>query len=304
MKAREACQYDVENDAETRQRALKRKFGNLEREHADLQELLRALKCRSESEAMAVLRRLRSERDPSSVLQLVRDSELLLQAFPRNPANDEAHDPCDSSSEAADGSRSAARNTAQEVSLRNNRRTNKETANALSSVIQRRKYQISQQNLDRIAEVLELYQHLENLPEPAVARAMQRIRRSDDPLSILYFIQHSGPVFQQAMTSPDKYNNDDRFSSLNKAALDEALVQVPARPWTIIAGDGIVSHLISTLFDREFPGLMRFIDQAAFLADMIKGDIDQATYCSPLLVNAMCAFGGVSEIFRYMSCSD
>lgn len=60
--------------------SLKRKHGVLEKDNADLQELLYSLRCRSESEAIAILRDLRSKRDPSSVLQHVKDSDVLLQA--------------------------------------------------------------------------------------------------------------------------------------------------------------------------------------------------------------------------------
>ena len=60
--------------------SLKRKHVVLEKDNADLQELLYSLRCRSESEAIAILRDLRSKRDPSSVLQHVKDSDVLLQA--------------------------------------------------------------------------------------------------------------------------------------------------------------------------------------------------------------------------------
>ena len=79
---------------------------------------------------------------------------------------------------------------------------------------------------------------------------------------------------------------------------------MPARPWTIIAGDDIVSHLISIFFDREQTGLGLYMDQRVFVKDMVAGDASKAVNCSPVLVNAMCAYIAVSSFLRCLTNSD
>lgn len=84
-------------------------------------------------------------------------------------------------------------------------------------------------------------------------------------------------------------------SRIDTDALQASRSKVPARPWTNVAGDGIVSHLISTFLDLEQPYFFPMIDPRAFIVDMKAANIATANYCSPMLVNAMCAVGAVSQ---------
>lgn len=81
--------------------------------------------------------------------------------------------------------------------------------------------------------------------------------------------------------------------ALDASALRQADIKVPARPWTTIAGDGMVSHLISQFFELEHPFVISHIDRDFLIHEMIEGDISKAEFCLPLLVNSICAFSYV-----------
>jgi hypothetical protein len=85
------------------------------------------------------------------------------------------------------------------------------------------------------------------------------------------------------------------LEDLDVAAMSESNFRVRARPWTAIADDGLVSELLSSFFASDGCFYLSFIDQQYFLEDMEAGNIDMAEFCSPLLVNAMCALRCVSK---------
>ena len=140
------------------------------------------------------------------------------------------------------------------------------------------------------------------MPELQLAGVMQRIRSGSDPFSVLNFILHGDP-HQSLGTSSDTADSK-RLRFLDTAALRDSVIRVPARPWTLIAGDGIVSHLISIFLDREQTGLGLYMDRRVFVADMVAGDVLKAVNCSPVLVNAMCAYSAVSSFLRCLTNSD
>lgn len=65
-------------------------------------------------------------------------------------------------------------------------------------------------------------------------------------------------------------------------------IEVKAKPWTKVAEDSMVSHLISIFMTWELP-FFPMIDRQRFLADFVAANTQTASGCSPLLVNAMCA---------------
>ena len=68
-----------------------------------------------------------------------------------------------------------------------------------------------------------------------------------------------------------------------------------AYPWTTLASDEVVSHLLSLYFTWEQPCL-QFIDKIAFLTDMKAGEGARPnSFCSPLLVSALLAQACVSS---------
>lgn len=87
---------------------------------------------------------------------------------------------------------------------------------------------------------------------------MQRIRSGSDPFSILNFILHCDPHQSLECSSDTAYSK--QLGALDAAALRESVLQAPARPWTMTAGDGIVSRLISIFFAREQTGLGLYMD--------------------------------------------
>lgn len=72
-------------------------------------------------------------------------------------------------------------------------------------------------------------------------------------------------------------------------------VQPPTCPWTSIATDDEVQELISTFFEKDQVFLMSFIDRHTFLSTMKAGlkPLRNILFCSPLLVNAICAVTAV-----------
>ncbi|KAK6540280.1 hypothetical protein TWF694_009091 [Orbilia ellipsospora] len=77
---------------------------------------------------------------------------------------------------------------------------------------------------------------------------------------------------------------------------------VPSQPWTTVTtNDEFVSHLIQLYFTWEAP-VYDLVEKDLFLADMRAGDPETASYCSPLLVNAMlaaaCLFSDREESFE------
>jgi hypothetical protein len=94
---------------------------------------------------------------------------------------------------------------------------------------------------------------------------------------------------------------DSETSRIDADALRESRLKLPAQPWTNVAKDGIVSDLVSCFLDAEQPYFCPMLDAQAFISDMTAADVTTARYCSPLLVNAMCAVGAVSGCSLYTS---
>ncbi|KAK5659980.1 hypothetical protein OQA88_13445 [Cercophora sp. LCS_1] len=77
--------------------------------------------------------------------------------------------------------------------------------------------------------------------------------------------------------------------AIEAEALAGSVIRVPARPWTSVAGDGIVSSLLSAFFKWDEPFSYAYVVRDLFVSDMRHSKPSQAKYCSPLLVNALCA---------------
>ncbi len=84
------------------------------------------------------------------------------------------------------------------------------------------------------------------------------------------------------------------LQQLESDGLEYSPIKVPALPWTTVAGDGIVSELISAWFKWDNAFLYPFIDRECFTKDIRAADPQNAMYCSPFLVNAICAHRSVS----------
>jgi hypothetical protein len=122
---------------------------------------------------------------------------------------------------------------------------------------------------------------------------LTRIRNSEDPLVVWRSIKDAELLLPWAPSASG--SRDPRLEKIDAEALSESHVKVKAQPWTALAGDGIVSDLVSSFFAWDNTFRFAFIDKECFLEDMASGNPERAEYCSPFLVNAMCAFRCVSD---------
>ncbi|KAI0409208.1 putative C6 transcription factor [Xylaria palmicola] len=143
--------------------------------------------------------------------------------------------------------------------------------------------QLQRENL----ELRQLFHHLSKRPELEAYNIFQRIRASDDPIAVAHTIKQAELLLPP--TPSDEHGELTTLNQLEFDALGRSPIKVPARPWTAVAGDGIVSELVSAWFKWDNAFLYPFIDRQCFLQDMRKGDPRTAKYCSPFLVNAICA---------------
>jgi hypothetical protein len=140
----------------------------------------------------------------------------------------------------------------------------------------------------------ELYNFIRQRPQQEAQDIFHRIRTSQDPLHVLQSIKDADILLSYS-TSIIPGEVDPRLKKLDREALDLVPIKVHARPWTVVADDGIVSELISGFFEVDHLYYIPAIDRDTFLDDMKKTNIVEAKLCSPLLVNAICAYRCVSN---------
>ena len=154
------------------------------------------------------------------------------------------------------------------------------------------------EELERENEVIkELFHRLSSLP---ASEALEALR--SDPLSVLKDGRDAEPLGGNATTNRE-------VARIDAEALAESPIKVPGKPWTSVAGDGLVSHLISDFFDRDegpFVNTVSILVPELFIKDMQLGDPSQSQFCSPLLVNTICGLRSVSCLppfpFTPLSC--
>ncbi|KAF2757881.1 hypothetical protein EJ05DRAFT_538168 [Pseudovirgaria hyperparasitica] len=129
------------------------------------------------------------------------------------------------------------------------------------------------------ADLRELVLLLKTNSEAEAKAILNMIRSHDDPLIVIKKLRQ----LDLLLTSPDTPSQDSDEADVKSA------IQVPARPWTSVATDEVVSELITAWFAWEDTTLFSYITLDLFVADMKAGDPESATYCSPFLVNAICA---------------
>jgi hypothetical protein len=149
---------------------------------------------------------------------------------------------------------------------------------------------------DENERLRELFGLLRQKSKPEAHDILSRIRDSEDPLAVWRSIKDAELLLPWSPSaSGSSGTRDPRLEKIDAEALAESHVKVKAQPWTALAGDGIVSDLVSSFFAWDNTFRFSFIDRDCFLEDMARGDPERARYCSPFLVNAMCAFRCVSE---------
>ena len=193
VQAGESCVYEVPED-ETRYTALKKSNKTLADDNSEMQQLLDSLRTRSEPEALAILHRMRTGADPYSVLKLVRDGDLLLQASGRQRSGQYAD---------VDGGVGSTpperkdKNTAYPIS--DQRRSQSDVfeaddkATAEKLVIMERKCAALQSDMDRMQE---LFRYIHAMPEAEVTRIVQLIRSIKDPLTVMDFLSNADSIIK------------------------------------------------------------------------------------------------------------
>lgn len=141
----------------------------------------------------------------------------------------------------------------------------------------------------------DLFEYIRSRSEVDAAEVYRRLRASNDPLSVWRFLKDGDLLLQtrSSNVSRDTPTPAD-FENLDRTALEGSPFKLRASPWTAVSGDGLVSELISSFLAHDNGFLFSFIDVQFFLADLMAGKPDQSEWCSPCLVNAICALRCVS----------
>jgi hypothetical protein len=144
----------------------------------------------------------------------------------------------------------------------------------------RRKNDALQREVDQLRE---LFGHIRTCPEAEAKQFYQQLRTADGLQDLLQLSGESSLSFKQKPAC-----------DLGLDVVGSSAIMVPARPRTVLAGDAFVSELVSAFFAYDHCSGIPFVDEECFLADMRAEDITQARFCSPFLVNAICALRCVS----------
>ncbi|KAF4890618.1 Nitrogen assimilation transcription factor nit-4 [Colletotrichum fructicola] len=152
--------------------------------------------------------------------------------------------------------------------------------------IRKRKEELERENED----LHEFLRFLISRPEEEAFEIFKRLRASGDALEVLNFVRTADLLLQRRQVGDDVNQETPKETTAEREDdLPVSHFKVPAKPWTNLANDIIVSDLITSFFLWEAPFFLPFVDQQTFLDDMRGCSPEMATYCSPLLVHAICA---------------
>ncbi|KAH7156707.1 hypothetical protein EDB81DRAFT_398435 [Dactylonectria macrodidyma] len=137
------------------------------------------------------------------------------------------------------------------------------------------------------ADYRELFILLRDKPALEADDVLRRVRGSHFPLRVFQAFKQ-GEVLIPNPGSNERSGNA-QLSRLDLSSLYISAIKVHARPWTTVIDDGLLSELITNLFIWDSVYCFPCLDRVAFVEDMAAGDVQKAKWCSPLLVNAICA---------------
>ncbi|KAL2752717.1 hypothetical protein ACRALDRAFT_2113171, partial [Sodiomyces alcalophilus JCM 7366] len=147
------------------------------------------------------------------------------------------------------------------------------------------------------AQYVELFNLLRDRPVDEAQEIFHRIRTSSEPAQVLQAVRQAEILLPFPTTS--EWAGHPQLAKLDRDALMDSAIKVSARPWTNVVGDGLVSELITSFFIWDDAYWFPCIDRDVFLEDMATGDVQKAKWCSPVLVNAICAlrcqFGSITR---------
>jgi hypothetical protein len=146
-----------------------------------------------------------------------------------------------------------------------------------------------------LSDLQELYEYLRSRPLVEVAEVIRRIRSNTDPCKVLSLVR-DGDLLLQASAIGRKGIEapvDDIVQKLDEAAYQQSPIKVSGKQWTDVAGNGVVSELVSIFFDMEQPFATTYVDKHCVLEDMASDPASNVKFCSPALLNSICAIGAV-----------
>jgi hypothetical protein len=152
----------------------------------------------------------------------------------------------------------------------------------------RRKSDALQREVDQLKE---LFGHIRTCPEAEAKQVYRQLRTADGLQDLLHLSGGSSLSLKQKHRI---LGSEKPACERDLDVLTSSAIMVPARPWTVLASDSLVSELVSAFFTYDHCSGIFFVDQECFLADMRAEDITHARFCSPFLVNAICALRCVS----------
>jgi hypothetical protein len=137
----------------------------------------------------------------------------------------------------------------------------------------------------------ELFDYIRSCPEAEAKHVYRQLRTANGLQDLI----HLRGVFSLSLKQQHRTSGSENLAcERDLDILASSAIRVPARPWTLLAGDSLVSELVSAFFAYDHCSGIPFVDQECFLADMRAENIVQARFCSPFLVNAICALKCVS----------
>jgi hypothetical protein len=145
-----------------------------------------------------------------------------------------------------------------------------------------------------LGDLQELCEYFRSRPYVEVVEVLRRLRTDTDPSEVLRLIRDGDLLLQASAIGRRGLDTESAMQKIDDNALRQSSIKVPARPWTDVADNGLVSELVSTFFEIEQPFIATYIDRRYFLEDMRSSTPEKAKFCSPLLVNTICAYGAVS----------
>ncbi|KAJ3498502.1 hypothetical protein NLG97_g1076 [Lecanicillium saksenae] len=96
----------------------------------------------------------------------------------------------------------------------------------------------------------QLFRMLQTLPHADADEILRQLRSTDDPFALLRLARRAVPPIGAGagFVPQEQGESRARLSVIDLRALATSPLKVPARPWTSVAGDGVVSELISSFF--------------------------------------------------------
>ncbi|RMZ02651.1 hypothetical protein D0862_05959, partial [Hortaea werneckii] len=254
---RRGCHYDAER-REPRQKALKRKHGQLEASHHELSDFVTCLAKQDNDTVLDVMRKVRTGADISDLLQSLR-----------------GHTPSRVTST------NSERREKQVLLLSNLM----QGTDALPQIVH---------FLDAFANDVLWPRRVDEVDLDLLrnrlfnARTLGRILVSSAPIH-----QISSPSTLHT-SSP---RQSARQTQLPNESLDTPLVMLPAAPWTRTTEDDLLVSRLVTIFLNYQNAYWRYLEADLFLQAM-KLAQPPSDLCSPLLVNAVLAMASLSAEYR------